>query len=247
MARAQKTIGSIAELLEALPDDLATAQHIWYRGVSNTAYDLLPSLARFGGLPAEATLLKRFKQNALPQIISRPTTEWEWLFLMQHHGLPTRLLDWTENPLVALYFSVTNNSPDADNRDGAFWLLSPVELNKHSKVIFDGVDIPGFDEDEALVGYQPSQIKVQKHSLGPIAAIATRNNPRIQMQMGVFTVSHLEITAINHPSHDFVWKYVIPADRKAIIRSELKLLNMTKMALFPDLNSVAEHAKELLR
>lgn len=246
MPRTEKRISSLTDLLAALPEDLATAQHIWFRGMADASWNLEPSLARAGGLEVERALMKRFKQNALPQLIDRPTTEWEWLFVMQHHNLPTRLLDWSESPLIALYFAVNDPDPALVDRDAALWLLSPVELNRHSKMVFDGVDIPAFDDDDALENYLPSLLKKQTHSFGPIAAIATRNNPRIQMQMGVFTVTHVEIQPINSAGQTHAWKYIIPADAKQNIANELKVLNVTRLTLFPELASVAEHARSMI-
>jgi hypothetical protein len=58
----------------------------------------------------------------------RPQNSWEWYFLMQHSGAPTRLLDWTEGALIALYFAVRNK---LDATDAAVWVLDPWSLNEH--------------------------------------------------------------------------------------------------------------------
>ena len=188
-------IGSLADLIRLLPNDMPENTPVWFRGQTVAAWNLEPSLTRHGGIQAEMTLVKRFKQNALPLISDRPEGEWEWLFLMQHQGLPTRLLDWTESALVGLYFAVSGSSAEHDDEPGTLWALLPISLNQQSKwqTEFDA-DIPGFGEDEDLDQYLPSKVEKQRITLPPIAAIALRNTPRMQMQQGVFTVSHRELS-----------------------------------------------------
>ena len=94
--------GSTAEFLGALSKLSTTIgdEAVWFRGHSKASFNLLPSLARDPkALERESLLSKRFKQNAYPFRQTPPQSEWEWLFLMQHFGIPTRLLDWTESPL----------------------------------------------------------------------------------------------------------------------------------------------------
>lgn len=240
MKHADQEVTSIADLLEKLRGDRPIGQPVWYRGHGNAAWDLNCLLQRHGG--QERTLIKRFKQNALPFVMQRPQSEWEWLFVMQHHSLPTRLLDWSESPLVSLYFAVTDPTTEAD--PCALWCLAPLELNAAGKFRPEHAnDIPGFGDDEHLDNYLPSAMAKQQQPLPPLAALALRNTPRIQVQHGVFTVNHLELSPLNEGNPQHLWKYIIPSRAKERVREELALMNITKLSLFPELNNVAEHAK----
>lgn len=110
----------------------------WYRGSGNAVYSLMPSLYRHPTLTdapslfrQEYDIIKRFRQTSMPYL-SNPLREDEdlnSLFLMQHFGVPTRLLDWTENPYIALYFALTdahyekNGSEASYTTDASVWML----------------------------------------------------------------------------------------------------------------------------
>lgn len=241
-------VTTIGGLVTALESQTNPALPIWFRGQANSSWNLLPSLARKSKTSkAESALIKRFKQNALPHLTGRPASEWEWMFLMQHYRLPTRLLDWTESPLTALYFAVQNHNNSINRQDGALWCLNPVELNQHANIRFESnIEIPAFDHDDILDNYLPSRIASETTSeLNPIAAIALRNSPRIAAQLGTFTITHrthLKLESLGDKKH--VWRLIIPSDKKENLLQELAHLRINQLTLFPELDSVAAAAKE---
>jgi FRG domain len=244
-ARETKIISSVADLLAAMRSNPAE-EIVWYRGHRIASWTLLPSIARPPrSVDAELTVLKRFKQNAYPFLRSPPFTEWEWLFFLQHYGAPTRLLDWTDSPLIGLYFAVENGEDDAC--DGCVWALRPTRLNRIARLIpSHPLDVPLFGQDKELDNYLPSHVLLTPgmESNTPAAGIAPRQFERMVAQMGSFTIIHKDQTPLENLDGDHLERYLIPAASKAAIRVELQHLRVTRLTVFPELTNVALQAQE---
>ncbi|MDP2033404.1 MAG: FRG domain-containing protein [Polaromonas sp.] len=244
MRHREAKIQGVSDLLRLLKKHVTPADVVWFRGQSDSRWGLVPSLARDAGkhLAKEGAIYKRFVQNATQLMTQAPTDEWDWLFVMQHHRAPTRLLDWSEGPLVALFFATFDSSKDRD--DAAFWCLDPIALNTKANVSFAyELELPSF-RDRALENYLPSRVD-PKSPMNPVAAIGPRPTKRMAAQMGTFTVNHSvhePIEALYDTKH--VWKYIIPKDKKARIRAELQHLGYSTLTLFPDIDEVAELIKK---
>lgn len=244
----QKTISSISDLINHLKDDFSSPNtNIWYRGQSHSSWDLVPGFHRGDNATSESNLLKRFKQSASMLLDKDPVNSFSWMFLMQHYGLPTRLLDWSESPLISLYFALEDYEK-YPNTDAVLWCLKPTELNNEAniKIVDENNFIPSFDDEDIISSYAIESVNSTRIGMNPIAVIATRNNPRIQAQQGVFTIHHKDRIAINHLSNteNFLTSYIISSADRSQVLSELKTLGFSKFSLFPELSSISEHIKQ---
>src|ERR1017187_230672 len=124
-----KRIQAISKAWETKKDG---SPNLWYRGSRKSSWALVPKLYRPNGpakklLQTEDEIREEFVRRAPGLIAYRPENAWEWYFLMQHYSAPTRLLDWTEVPLVGLYFAVKDTE---GLQDAAVWVLDAWLLNK---------------------------------------------------------------------------------------------------------------------
>lgn len=234
-------IRDISSLLMTLETEIGNGEPVWFRGHAKHNWSLLPGYQRIKKAPPEHVLINRFKQNASLIIETNISSNFDWLFTMQHYGAPTRLLDWSESVLFALYFAV-NESP---NSDGALWLLKPLKLNK---IAFPSEKktkyIPSFDDPVVLNSYSTESLETGNLTdIPPAAALATRNNTRIQAQLGAFTISLSKIPIEDVGDGSHVTKLLISKKQKAVFRRELSMLGVTKFQLFPELVTVGELVK----
>ena len=139
MTAAFKIIDSFDAYLKVVHEEFprTNSNRLYYRGQGKRAeegFDLKPSVARYPHLEKlplaereykEAEVLETFSNHLLTYVQHRPQTAWEELAIAQHHGLPTRFMDWTTNPLVALYFATRQTEKDKDGApvDSAVYVL----------------------------------------------------------------------------------------------------------------------------
>src|ERR1700689_2308853 len=233
----ERRVRSVADVLAAVESHRQRAKRtpIWFRGSTNCNHLLVPSLARLPfKLEYERALINAFKQNAVQFVDQLPQSEWEWMFIARHHNVPTRLLDWTESPLIGLYFAT--HSIDApmrnDRKDGALWLLLPEALNRQGNISLEDRDLPIFeDDDKHLHNYLPSVVASEQQTrLTPAAGIAVRHSKRMQAQHSVFTVTHRDqspIESVGNGRH--IGRYIIPASAKPRIRRQLEALRIDRL------------------
>lgn len=118
-------ISSVTELVDFIGRWYSDAQHLLFRG-QREDWPLQPKLARLRPnyedslLSVETQMLELLRRRAIPFLESRPESDWDWLAVGQHHGMATRLLDWTTNPLAALWFAV--DKPAESKRPAVVWM-----------------------------------------------------------------------------------------------------------------------------
>jgi hypothetical protein len=176
----------------------------------------------------------------LSEVASPPQDSWEWYFLMQHYGMPTRLLDWTESAAVALYFSLVEVTGVQVDADACVWILEPRSLNEMSANF--GPHIPIYSNPK-LKSYLPDLWDESTELRGslPIAIDPPSNSPRIAAQKGKFTIhSHGKSNAkwINNAA-DSLRRVVIPRKFKERVRRQLILTGIDESTLFPGLSGLS--------
>ena len=222
----------------------------WFRGHGNTSWSLEAGWYRpadkVRGIGAEyyseATLLENFRLRAPIYVERLPATDWEWLFLMQHYGLRTRLLDWTESSLVALYFAVRDNASKAD---AAVWAMNPWWLNRQTfgeYVLFPANDPRASDHAPLRPGQE------LKGKL-PLAITPIRSSQRIAAQRGVFTIHGTERAALDRLARrggtdsPCLRRIVIPNVHVSAVHRELSISGISESLIFPELSGLCREIK----
>lgn len=234
-----------------------TLSKSWFRGHSREHGNLIPSVFRpehyfpSDGHNNEQTYVLEFQRQA-PSLVSNVPhidDQLSWLFLMQHHGLPTRLLDWTESFLVALFFSVRK---DFDH-DGELWAILPWKLNiVNNDFNFHGVPLPNHPLLKCIAHMPFSDsyekcakfYKLKTTPSFPLAFQPPMNLSRMVTQMSTFTIhaNPAEEFYIENVLSDkkHIVRYIVPKGEKRKLQADLATLGIKAKTLFPDLDRLSE-------
>jgi FRG domain-containing protein len=213
----------------------------WFRGQGSNEWGLIPGLYRGGMIPVfEREMVRDFRLSAALYLDREPASNIEWLFVMQHYGAPTRLLDWTENSLAALYFAV--EEPNL-RTSPCVWVLDPWSLNQIS---LGAASIPSSDHpalDNYVVSDTALQIVRRVKADLPAAVRPLRATRRILAQKGVFTIHGNRLIRLNEISHEAGKRIrleiiVIAAECRKEIKRQLATVGITAATLFPDLEGI---------
>jgi len=229
----------------------------WYRGQSKIFGNLTPSVFR-GKYSndiykafrpdVEFQIASDFKRKApsVTKSLPKQNNHIEWLFLMQHHGVPTRLLDWTENIMAATFFAVCNDY----NEDGEIWSMLPWKLNEtygfyglplleKSKIVkFLSHEIFHNNPEKLVLKY-----KLKETPKTPMALQPPLKHPRYAAQQSCFTIHPRPTEGNTIPDiitdEKFLVRYIIPKNLKKKFVTKLRYLGITHQTLFPDLEGLA--------
>ena len=221
----------------------------FFRGHSDNTWKLLCGLGRqspeeFKKQNLESILYYDFMSLAGPTL-GKDADSWDVLFAMRHHGLPTRLLDWTTTFAVALYFAVQPHEflqylkPSARfPHQPCVWILDPFELNR----LCQGEPVIANPRTDFDGNYQENFIERSKELGSDIVAIyPTRLTPRQMAQRSVFTLHEKPLEKL---APKFATRFDLPLDCVDDAISFLALAGINEYTLFPDLDGLARHLKK---
>lgn len=227
------------------------SRYLWYRGCSKSDHSLKPSLYRHpdpdgrgGWVALEKTVIARFRQHSVPFLERGADDEFQRLFFMQHYEFPTRLLDWTESPLMGLFFAIEKDN----DQPRSVWVLDPSVWNQTS--MNSTSPLHPLEVGEDLLDTHFSIKSGHIPAASPAAVMGVHNSPRIVAQQGVFTLFGSETSPLEdifeagpYPN-DCLAKIVIPADAVSDLRKALGMLGVNYATVYPDLFGLAREFRD---
>ncbi len=250
-------INNVAEYVSYI-ESLTNRASLWFRGVATEEQKPIPGLVWRNVRHLESSLEHNFLVSYKSYLNSESLNPWEIFALMQHHGLPTRLLDWSESALVALYFALTSE-PDRIG-DRIVWVMNPFQLNQKSlglptlycpAVINSRIIHTPNDIEVNLDDYLGPNLK-NDHTRPlpslPIAINASQNIRRVSTQKGCFTVHGSDASSIDtfFDSYDDFYQIRVKVKdniHRLMMINTLSGLGVDEEFIYQDLDALCKKVK----
>lgn len=247
-------IKTVPSLFSSIKSDLSKwkpGTKVWFRGESDGGKPnykpLCPKIAKHGS-NIENYLLQSFRRQAgaLANVPPREQTDM-WLFLAQHYGVPTRLLDWTEGALFALYFAINHKNPNPK-----IYMLNPRRLNElaGSKTFYPNYPLSWVKGggDYVRLAWENRQVEDSFLKLDiPFAFPATYQDHRMISQRSCFTIHGRDLRSMqeilkenNIMQHECLFEYKIEFEAINELLNDLSILGISAASIFPDLDHLAK-------
>jgi len=235
--------------------DKNNGEECWFRGHPNSAWELLPTLFRKRANAIGTQKIKEIETDLFFEFQAKANelhhlnlSTWETLQYMRHHGVPTRLLDWTDSLLIALYFAVNDmNTVSIGDEVPCIWLLNPYKLNEQISMTGDLYDpellIADNDLYEIIARADHMEDNDGEVIDNPVAIYPRQRHLRMKAQKGYFTFwgenkASLEMQ-LNNSRKCILKKIIIPKNVVNEIREMLEIYGITESHIYPDSDALA--------
>ena len=219
----------------------------WFRGQTDIRWALEPNIFRLDLLADEDELRAEFARRASQYMTETPPEDhWGWYFLMQHYGAPTRLLDWTDSALVALFFALNDSKNPDDSSDGVVWMLDPWWLNREV-LHHDAILLPNFPHASPYLQEPYDSLDSNGHTQiepnRPVAIDPPFLARRVAVQRSHFTVfgsarDGLTKLALLPDAH--LVQIAIAKEKKERLRADLLTSGISDTSIYPDLRGLSD-------
>jgi hypothetical protein len=242
------SLGEFIHLVRNILESVQGPRILWFRGQQDATWDLVPRIWRDYDDNDERNFTNRFRSRATSRRHVLPEYEnWAiWLSIMQHYGLPTRLLDWTRSPLIAAYFALEEyiDKEPLKIKAARIWVLKPHILNKSEHFGDHTPSLEAIECKKMLAPAFTNAAVAEEAKSEARAAMAAEKDPRMFVQQGCFTIHSDGVRLNKREGHSRYLSCIeIPKECVREMAKDIDVCGFRKGDMFPDLEHLADELR----